>query len=181
MKKYSLIAILALTVFLGTASFVNAGPTYPYYFNNNGSLTGVNFYTANPNTTPLYPQNPQPTPIIPTIPTTYYYPNTPTLTPTYQAPNIPTFTSAPVNPVQYSFIKINNNSFSPSFLYIQKGTIVFWKNKTLTPRKVLDVTSGVFSSPVINAGGTYSYQFNNTGYYKYQDSVSGAVGIIVVQ
>lgn len=175
MKKYSIIIVfVALIGLFGVAPFVDAGPTYPYYFSGNGSTFGVYFY--NPYTTtpinPVYP-NPTPTPTPTPIPMPAPTPiPTPTPTP---------YTTPQVTANQYNWVKITNFGFSPSTITIQTGTTVVWKNKTFTARKIYELTNGTFASPVINPGSTYSYQFTQPGYYKYQDSLNGSFGTIIVQ
>jgi hypothetical protein len=188
MKKYSIIVVfVALIGLFGIAPFVNAGPTYPYYFNGNGSVYGGYFYNpypyyTNPQVYYLYnynPYNPYTVPT-PTVPQNYPTP-TPTPVPTPTPMPTPTpYTPSQLTPVQYNYVNITDFGFSPSTITIQKGTSVIWRNKTTIPREIIDL-NGIFSSSTIYPGGIYTFQFMFPGVYTYQDSINGSFGTIIVQ
>jgi plastocyanin len=63
-------------------------------------------------------------------------------------------------------VAIQNYAFSPSTLMIQKGANVRWKNDDSVQHSVVS-DSSAFSSPLLNKGETYTYQFNNSGSFSY--------------
>jgi plastocyanin len=67
-------------------------------------------------------------------------------------------------------IAIQNYAFSPSALTIQKGANVTWKNDDSVQHTVVS-DSPAFSSPLLNTGDTYTFQFNSTGTYPYHCSI----------
>jgi len=67
-------------------------------------------------------------------------------------------------------IAIQNYAFSPSTLTIQKGANVTWKNDDSVQHMVVS-DSPAFSSPLLNTGDTYTFQFNSTGTYPYHCSI----------
>jgi len=80
---------------------------------------------------------------------------------------------------QYS-IAIQNYAFNPSTLTIPKGVTVTWKNYDPVQHTVTS-NSGIFSSPLLSTGDTYTYQFNNTGSFSYHCSIhTYMTGTIVV-
>jgi len=67
-------------------------------------------------------------------------------------------------------IAIQNYAFSPSTLTIRKGANVTWKNDDSVQHMVVS-DSAAFSSPLLNTGDTYTFQFNSTGTYPYHCSI----------
>ena len=67
-------------------------------------------------------------------------------------------------------VSIQNYAFSPSALTIQKGANVTWKNDDSVQHTVVS-DSPAFSSPLLNTGDTYTFQFNSTGTYPYHCSI----------
>jgi plastocyanin len=67
-------------------------------------------------------------------------------------------------------VSIQNYSFSPSMLTIQKGANVTWKNSDSVQHTVVS-DSPAFSSPLLNTGDSYTFQFNSTGTYSYHCSL----------
>jgi plastocyanin len=67
-------------------------------------------------------------------------------------------------------IAIQNYAFSPSTLTIRKGANVTWKNDDSVQHMVVS-DSPAFSSPLLNTGDTYTFQFNSTGTYSYHCSI----------
>ncbi len=67
-------------------------------------------------------------------------------------------------------VSIQNYAFSPSTLTIQKGANVTWKNDDSVQHTVVS-DSPAFSSPLLNTGDTYTFQFNSTGTYPYHCSI----------
>ena len=78
-------------------------------------------------------------------------------------------------------VSIQNYAFSPSTLTIQKGANVTWKNDDSVQHAVVS-DSPAFSSPLLNTGDTYTFQFNSTGTYPYHCSIhtymTGAITVV---
>jgi len=78
-------------------------------------------------------------------------------------------------------VSIQNYAFSPSTLTIQKGANVTWKNDDSVQHTVVS-DSPAFSSPLLNTGDTYTFQFNSTGTYPYHCSIhtymTGAITVV---
>jgi plastocyanin len=77
----------------------------------------------------------------------------------------PVTSTASQNPVA-----IQNYAFSPSMLAIQKGANVTWKNDDSVQHTIVS-DSPAFSSPLLNTGDTYTFQFNTSGSFPYHCSV----------
>ncbi|MEI7827118.1 MAG: cupredoxin domain-containing protein [Euryarchaeota archaeon] len=87
-------------------------------------------------------------------------------------------------------VVIKDYAVTPSTLTIQKGANVTWKNNDSVDHELFS-DSPVFSfpkigvggsSPLIHAGGTYTYQFNTTGTYPYHCYIHmQETGTILVQ
>ena len=81
----------------------------------------------------------------------------------------------------YSTVTIQNFTYSPNTLTVKAGTNVTWINQDSA---VHDVTSdsGAFSSPDLNKGDKYTYNFTKTGEYAYHcDEHPSMTGKIIVQ
>jgi len=65
-----------------------------------------------------------------------------------------------------SSVTIQNFSFQPGIITINRGSTVTWRNNDQTIHTVTSDT-GLFDSGTINVGGTYQYTFNNPGTYNY--------------
>jgi plastocyanin len=92
----------------------------------------------------------------------------------------PTATSTPQIVVT---IKLTNyNTVDPSgTVVIQKGTKVVWENQMMARDNMIRV-EGLFTSPAINAGGSFSYTFDKVGTYDWMSTTNGAFkGTITVQ
>jgi len=77
-------------------------------------------------------------------------------------------------------VAIRNYAFNPSTLTIRKGATVTWTNYDSVQHTVTS-NSGVFSSPLLSTGNTYTYQFNSTGSFSYHCSIhTYMTGTIVV-
>jgi plastocyanin len=113
-----------------------------------------------------------------------------TVGPTPVATNV---TPAPVNttakptatptPQIVVTIKLTNyNTVDPSgTVVIQKGTKVVWENQMMARDNMIRV-EGLFTSPAINAGGSFSYTFDKVGTYDWMSTTNGAFkGTITVQ
>jgi plastocyanin len=75
---------------------------------------------------------------------------------------------------------IKDYAFSPSTLTIKKGANVTWRNDDSVDHQITS-DSPAFSSPLIHAGDTYTYQFNTTGTFPYRCNIHPESGTIVVQ
>ncbi len=77
-------------------------------------------------------------------------------------------------------VVIKNYAVTPSTLTIQKGANVTWRNDDSVDHQITS-DSKEFSSPLIGAGDTYTYQFNATGTFPYRCNIHPEQGTIVVQ
>ena len=78
-------------------------------------------------------------------------------------------------------VAIQNYAFNPSTLTIQKGANVTWKNYDSVQHTVVS-DSSAFSSPLLNTGNTYTFQFNDSGSFPYYCSIHPYMkGTIVVK
>ena len=84
--------------------------------------------------------------------------------------NITVTSTASTSTASQNPIAIQNYAFSPSTLTIQKGANVTWKNDDSVQHTVVS-DSPAFSSPLLNTGDTYTFQFNSTGTYPYHCSI----------
>lgn len=62
-------------------------------------------------------------------------------------------------------VAIENFSFNPATLNIDKGTTVVWTNKDQVPHNVV---ADDFASPTLNPGDTFTYTFNSDGTFSYK-------------
>ena len=77
---------------------------------------------------------------------------------------------------------IQNYAFSPSTLTVGAGTTVTWTNSDSAAHTIVSDTGGVFESPSIANGKTYSYTFNTPGTYSYHCGIHPSMkATIVVQ
>lgn len=67
-------------------------------------------------------------------------------------------------------VSIRGYSFTPEVTKITAGTKVIWTNYDSTSHTVTSDT-GVFSSTVVNKGGTFSYVFTKKGVYPYSCTI----------
>jgi plastocyanin len=78
-------------------------------------------------------------------------------------------------------VSLANKAFSPHTVTISVGGTVTWTNHDGMPHTVTS-TSGAFSSPILNQGGTFKQTFNKAGTYPYICTLhSGMGGTVVVQ
>ena len=114
--------------------------------------------TATPTPAPIPPTaTPTPQPVRPTPPPRPQPTPTPKPNPTTIVVNISTDSSG-------SFI------FSPALKTIRVGTTVVWNNLSRAGHTVV-ANGGAFVSPVIPAGGSYSFTFTNPGSFAYHCSI----------
>lgn len=77
---------------------------------------------------------------------------------------------------------MQNTSFVPSTKTIAVGTTITWTNKDAATHDVKSNTAGLFASPSMGQGATFSYTFTTAGTYGYTCVFhSGMNGTIVVQ
>lgn len=78
-------------------------------------------------------------------------------------------------------VKIDNFSFSPMTLEVNRGATVTWVNKDDIPHVVAS-TTGKFKSRAIDTDGTFAFTFTEPGTYEYYCSVHPKMtGKIVVK
>jgi plastocyanin len=63
-------------------------------------------------------------------------------------------------------VVIQGFSFQPASLTIQTGASVTWRNDDSVSHQIVSNTNA-FSSPVLNAGGSYTHTFDQAGTYPY--------------
>lgn len=77
-------------------------------------------------------------------------------------------------------VSVQNYAFSPASLTIQKGANVTWKNDDSVQHTIVSDTQA-FTSPTLNKGDVYTFQFNNTGTFPYHCSIhTYMIGTITV-
>ena len=77
-------------------------------------------------------------------------------------------------------VSITSSGFNPSSVSVQPGDTVTWKNNDTTAHQVVSDT-GVFQSPKLAAGQSYSYKFDVESSYSYHDSTrSSSTGTVNV-
>ena len=93
--------------------------------------------------------------------------------------NIPT-TSTPSAVISRKIynVAIDNFSFNPATININKGDTIIWTNQDSVPHQIW---SDTFNGPIITNGQTYSFIFNNVGTYNYHCNIHPSMtGSIVV-
>lgn len=76
---------------------------------------------------------------------------------------------------------MQNTAFTPATKTITAGTTITWTNKDATSHDVASLT-GVFTSPTMGQGATFSYTFTAAGTYNYRCTFhQGMNGTIIVQ
>ncbi len=78
-------------------------------------------------------------------------------------------TTTNTTPTTGNSVSIANLSFSPSTLSVAVGTTVTWTNNDNVVHTVTSDT-GVFNSPDLSPGQTFTYTFNTTGSFAYHCS-----------
>jgi plastocyanin len=77
-------------------------------------------------------------------------------------------------------ISIDNFSFTPKEITVEKGTTVTWINHDDVPHTV--VSGGVFRSKALDTDESFSFTFSNAGTFSYFCSVHPVmIGRVVVQ
>lgn len=72
-------------------------------------------------------------------------------------------------------------TFQPASITIQTGASVTWRNDDSVSHQIVSNTNA-FSSPVLNAGGSYTHVFDQAGTYSYHCGIhSYMTGTITVQ
>ena len=67
-------------------------------------------------------------------------------------------------------VTIENMQFAPAVLTVRSGDRVVWVNKDLFPHTAT-AADGVFVSPPIAAGGSWTYQADRPGRHRYDCSL----------
>ena len=67
-------------------------------------------------------------------------------------------------------VKITATGFSPKTVTINQGDIVKWTNADKVNHQLV-AGKGVFASPILKPGQTYSFTFNTAGGYAYHDAL----------
>lgn len=74
---------------------------------------------------------------------------------------------------------IEGMAFNPSTITVAAGTTITWTNKDLVPHTATS-TTGVFNSPSLSNGGSYSFMFTTIGIYPYYCAVHPSMTATVV-
>jgi plastocyanin len=83
---------------------------------------------------------------------------------------------------QTAQIDIDNFSFSPSTLTVQKGTTVVWTNRDDIPHTVVSSDGRSFKSQALDSDDAYSFTFDTAGQYGYFCSLHPHMqGTVIVQ
>ncbi|MGZ4880564.1 MAG: cupredoxin domain-containing protein [Halobacteriota archaeon] len=78
-------------------------------------------------------------------------------------------------------VMIQGFSFQPASITIQTGTSVTWRNGDSVSHQIVSNTNA-FSSPVVNAGGSYAHVSDQAGPYPYHCGIHPSMtGTITVQ
>jgi len=80
-------------------------------------------------------------------------------------------------------VAISNFSFSPQTITIKHGTKVTWKNADSVPHDVTSAGSmstsatvtGLFASPTLSPGASFSYTFKKKGTYYYECTIHASM------
>ena len=95
-------------------------------------------------------------------------------------PGSPGSPGSPPAPAKAS-VSLANKAFSPKTVTISVGGTVTWTNHDGMPHTVTS-TSGAFSSPILDSGGTFKHTFAKAGTYPYICTLhSGMSGTVIVQ
>jgi plastocyanin len=79
-------------------------------------------------------------------------------------------------------VNITATAFSPSAVVIRANDTVTWRNTDTQPHQVVSDTNAFPSSPVLDAGETYSFRFGTASAYSYHDGRKPAsVGTVHVR
>jgi plastocyanin len=73
-------------------------------------------------------------------------------------------------PAATKTVTIKATAFSPTSVTIKSGDRITWKNSDSKTHQVVS-DGGVFASPILGAGKSYSYTFNKTGTFRYHDGL----------
>jgi len=76
-------------------------------------------------------------------------------------------------------VSITASGFVPEEVRVRPGDTVVWKNNDTNNHQVVSDT-GVFKSPVLKPGATYSHVFDTESSYSYHDSLKPATGEVHV-
>ncbi len=78
-------------------------------------------------------------------------------------------------------IEIDNFSFKPESLPVDRGTAVTWVNRDDVPHTIVE-TGGLFKSPALDTDDRFTFTFNKRGSYKYYCSIHPRMtGTVVVR
>lgn len=80
-------------------------------------------------------------------------------------PSTPTPANATPYPGLKAGIEIKGFAFNPQSITVNKGTNVTWTNKDSVTHDIK--SQGIFESPVLQNGESWSYTFNSTGTFDY--------------
>jgi len=68
-------------------------------------------------------------------------------------------------------VAIENFSFIPDAITVEKGTRVLWTNNDSADHTVTSIGSGPLKSPTLSTGETYAATFNEVGTFEYQCTI----------
>ncbi|MDD5317990.1 MAG: cupredoxin family copper-binding protein [Candidatus ainarchaeum sp.] len=108
---------------------------------------------------------PTPAPATPTPAPTFAPAPRPTATPETGAEPTPAPTAIP-SP-QLAGVSIRGFAFNPGAIDVKVGTTVTWTNDDSVAHTVASDSGGIFGSPAMPPGGTFSFTFTAPGAYPY--------------
>lgn len=155
MKNLSWIAVIGSLVLVGAG----CGESLP-------RSTSVPQVPPAPVVAPTPTPEPSPAPVVTPTPSPSPAPATNPTTPSPATPS-PTFVTPPVTPVALQrAVEITNSAFVSNALIVKTGSVVTWTNNDSVEHSVVADT-GIFWSPKLAKGGTYSFTFDKPGIYTY--------------
>jgi plastocyanin len=91
-------------------------------------------------------------------------------------------TATPTPQIVVTIKMTNYNTVDPTgTIVVKKGTKVVWENQMMARENLIKV-EGLFTSPAIYTGGSFSYTFDKAGTYDWMSTTNGAFkGTITVQ
>lgn len=78
-------------------------------------------------------------------------------------------------------VNISGFAFVPASVTVSVGDTVTWTNSDTAPHTATSDTAGVFGSPTLNQGGTFSHTFTTAGTFAYHCNIHPSMtGTVVV-
>jgi len=79
-------------------------------------------------------------------------------------------------------VRIIDGKFDPRIVEVDPGTTVTWTNDDVTDHLVTSLEPGIFTSPYLQPGSSYSFQFPAPGSFRYYDDIRNTLkGEVIVR